>query len=141
MLNGLVAMCILSHTCNLHFFHFMDHSPVSARFDSGGKGKYGIYFGRELLIAPEQIYKSLHIMEYRPSIMPRIALTERPAPLQRVKRFLPFTISAFSPHKTDRRVKYVFIIIHLTGKNFLIMFVSGHLSQLVATEIIVCIFH
>ena len=80
-------------------------------------------------------------MEYGPGIMPGITLAERSAPLQRIKRFLPFTIDAFSTHKTDRRIEYVFIIIHLTGKDFLIVFVSGHFSQLVATEIIVCIFH
>ena len=128
MLNRLVSVSILSHICQFHFFHFMDDPAVSSRFNRTRQREHRIYLSRKLLIISKQINQTLYIMEYRPCVMPSITFTERSAPLQRIKRFLPFTIYPFTTHKADRLIKYVSIIIHLASKDFLIMLITDHFS-------------
>ena len=52
VLDGLVAMRILSHIGHHHFRHFMDHAAVGAHLDCVGHVKTRIQFGLKFLSPP-----------------------------------------------------------------------------------------
>ena len=81
MLNGLVAVGILTHTCLLHLYHLMNLAAIPTGIYLARNGEYGVYLLAEAFLAAKQVDESVHIMEYRPDIMPGTTFGIRAAPL------------------------------------------------------------
>lgn len=81
VLNGLVAVGILSHTCLLHLYHLMNLAAIPTGIYLARNREDGIYLLTETLPAAKQVDKAVDIMEYGPDIMPGAALGIWASPL------------------------------------------------------------
>ena len=86
VLDGLIAMGILSHIGQLHFFHFVDDTAIPSGLHGVLHRENTIYLFHKGAIAAKKVDKTLHIVEARPDVMPGIALGIRATPLQRIER-------------------------------------------------------
>src|SRR3712207_5556121 len=94
-----------------------------------------------LPISPHEADEPLRVVEYAPSPVPCVALSERVAPLERAVRTLETAVFISSSHQIDALVEHVTVVIGPLGKGFQFLFrLSEGFSQSVNTPIVVGIF-
>ena len=88
MLGRLVAMSIVAHVRHLHLGNLMDTETVVTVVVDRRNHEYGVQHLYKLFTSSHCIHKTVHIVEYRPCIMPCITFGERISPLVRTERLL-----------------------------------------------------
>src|SRR3712207_6950026 len=76
-------MRVVTHVHDLHFSYLMNHTAVVAVVENGRHDEYGVHHLIEGFIAPHEVDEPLRVVQYAPSPMPCVALSERVAPLER----------------------------------------------------------
>src|SRR5882724_3524724 len=118
MLDGLIAMCILAHTCDLHFPDLMDHTSIVAIVESRRHDKDRIQHLHKSLPATHQVHQSLYIMKYAPAVMPAIPFGEGVAPFKGIERGLEAAVLVLSPHELVFRIEEVTVVLAAFGIQF-----------------------
>ena len=110
MLDGLITMCIIAHIGDFHFPNFVNDVAVITVVEYGRQGKYGIKHPDKGLLASHQVYQTLYVVEYGPSVVPTVSFGEGIAPFKRIERRLEFAVGISSAHQFGVGVEYVAVI-------------------------------
>src|SRR5690606_30434927 len=98
VLDGLIAVGILSHIRNLHLPDFMDRKSIVAVIKYRRQHKHGIKLAYKGLMSAHELGESFHILENRPGIMPAVALCKCVAPFEWIEWQLKIAIPVLSTH-------------------------------------------
>ena len=80
-------------------------------------------------------------MEYRPCVVPAVALSESVTPLERVERRLEVSVEILTTHQLGLRIKEFFIVIGvLCKRTYLLIALAKHLAQAIDTPVIISVF-
>ena len=112
MLDGLVAVGVLPHAGQFHLLHLVDHAAVGARTDDVRHGEYRVDLGGERLVAAVEVDEPLHVVEYRPVVVPGVAFAVGAAPLVGVEGCEPAAVLEAAAHEARFLVEDVAVVIH-----------------------------
>ena len=140
MLYGLVAVCIVAHVHHLHLSDFMDGESIIAIIEDRRKLEYGVEHLVESVFTTHEAHQALRVVEYRPGVVPSIALGEGITPLQRIERSLELSILQTTTHQTTLLVEYFLIVLSTLSKRLqlFLRFAQGF-TKLIDTPVIVSI--
>ena len=124
VLNGLVAVGILAHIGLFHLYHLVNFAPVPTGIYLTGNGENGVYLLTETFLAAKETNQSVHIVEYRPDVMPGTTLGIGAAPLDGRERLRPRAVGIASAEETDIGVPKVDVVEHLLCKDLLVEFIA-----------------
>src|SRR3712207_7960988 len=85
---------------------FFRSTAVVAVVENGRHDEYGVHHLIEGFIAPHEVDEPLRVVEYAPSPMPCVALSERVAPLERAVRALEAAVFISSSHQIDAPIEH-----------------------------------
>ena len=141
MLNGLIAMCILTHTGYLHFPDLVDRTAVIAVVENGRHDEDGVQHLYKFFFAAHQIDQALNIVENAPAIVPAIAFGEGISPFEGAEGRLELSVFVFSAHQLMFRIEQIFIVLTAFGIKFYFFrrAVEGF-GEFVDREVIVSVF-
>ena len=141
MLCRLVTVGIVAHVCHLHFCYFMDAIAVVAVVIYRRNYEYGVKHRDKLLASAHGIFQTVHIMEYRPGVVPSIALGEGSAPFIRTERLLECAVKIATSHEVMRPVEYILPVVRsvLPLVDFFLRS-AEFLCKLTYAPVVVCIF-
>ena len=86
MLDGLVAVCILSETDALHFPYFMDTDTVMRPIGSSRHSEHLIKSPLELPFSPHRLHQPMHIVKHTPRPVMCATLGKITSPCIRIER-------------------------------------------------------
>ena len=110
MLNRLVAVCVVAHCHHSHFTYLMYGESVVAVVVCGRECEYRVEHLYELLPSTHQVYEALHVVEYRPCVVPAVALGEVASPLKRREVLLKISIALASAHQVVLLAEQVAVV-------------------------------
>ena len=140
VLDGLVAMGIVSHVHNLHFAYLMNHAPIVTIVENRRNDKHGVHHLIESSVAPHQMNQPLRIVKHAPRPVPSIALGEGIAPFEGTKGALEAAVLVASTHQIDCFVKHVTIVLCPLSKRLQFLSrLSERLTELINAPVIVSI--
>ena len=70
MLDGLVAMGIVTHIHHLHLTDFVNRETIIAVIENRRYREHRVHHCHKSLLATHEVDKTLGVMEYTPGIMP-----------------------------------------------------------------------
>ena len=82
VLYGLVAVGVVTHVHNLHLANLVDDTTVVAVIEHWRYIEHRVEHLVEVLLATHEIDESLRVVEYRPCVVPTVALGEGIAPFE-----------------------------------------------------------
>ena len=140
MLDGLVAVCIVAHVHHLHLSDLMDGETIIAIVEDRRKLEYGVEHLVESVFTTHEAHQALRVVEYRPGVVPSIALGEGITPLQWIEGSLELSIQQSAAHQTALLVEHFLIVLSTLGKRLqlLLRFAQGF-TKLIDTPVVVSI--
>ena len=140
MLYGLVAVCIVAHVHHLHLSDFMDGESIIAIIEDWRQEEYRVEHLVESVFTTHEAHQALRVVEYRPGVVPSIALGEGITPLQRIERSLELSILQTTTHQTTLLVEYFLIVLSTLSKRLqlFLRFAQGF-TKLIDTPVVVSI--
>ena len=134
-------MCIVAHVHYRHFAYFMNREPVVAVVVERRYGKNGVEHCREIFLPAHKVYKALHVVEYRPCVVPAVALGKVPAPFKRRKVLLECAVSLAPAHQVVFAAEQVAVVEGTLLKLAYLLFGPFQfLCYLQYAPVVVCIF-
>ena len=138
MLDGLVAVRIVTHVHNLHLADFMDDTAIVAVVENGGHDEDGVEHLVELLATAHQVDESLRVVEDTPGVVPRVTFGEGITPLIGREGTLEGAVLVATAHELILGVEDVLVVqgVLLERSQFLLALTEGT-AELVDTPVIV----
>ena len=142
MLDRLVAVGVLPHARNLHLRHLMNLVAIPSRLNRRRLRPDGIKFGNESFVGSEEVDKALHIMKYRPDVVPGIAFGVRTSPHERVEGvalegIVPMAFLVAGTEEVRGGVPQVTVVIEVAQEDLFVEFVATLPCEVVSTPVVV----
>ena len=140
MLNGLVAMCILSHVHHLHLAHLMNHA-ATAETQIAGEHEHAVHHLCHFIASAHEFAQSGRIVEHAEAPVPTVAFAKLTAPVLRHKFSVECALFLSAAHEFAGRIIHIGIV----ESSFLVwsqfsLALAHSLTQGVDTPIVVSIF-
>ena len=110
MLDGLIAMGIVTHVHDLHLAYLVDGIAVIAVVKVRRHSKYRVQHLAESLLSAHQVNQALRIVEHAPGVMPAVALGEGVTPFQRAEGRLERPVLEPAAHEFGFGIKHVAVV-------------------------------
>ena len=141
VLDGLVAMGIVTHVHDLHLTDLVDGEAIVTVVKHRRQTKYGVEHLIKGVLASHEVDQSLWVVEDRPCVVPAITLSEGITPFQRIERLHKLSILQFATHQLRLSVEEMLVVqgaLAING-NLLLGFTKS-LAQLEDTPVVVGVF-
>ena len=113
VLYRLVAVSVIAHSYQLHLAYFVYGKAVITIVKKWGHLKHFVYLFLESLFAAHQLYESLKILKYWPSVVQTVPFSKRITPFERIEWWLKLAVLILAAHPFGFGVKYIFITLRL----------------------------